>query len=100
MEARKIRSPYLDNLKTAPPAAITSVRKILYGNNNYHTGINDITITPGAPAHEPELKRLTNMKTHFVSLASDRKYRGNFPFERVWASAKALGQYLKLNKLK
>jgi len=100
METRKLNSPYREIFKTGAPSAATSVRRILYGSNNYHTGTKDDTITPNYLLPDRELKRLTDMKIHFSALACKKAYQSNFIFDKVWASAKALGVYLKLNKLK
>jgi hypothetical protein len=100
MEMRKTNSPYQDILKAAAASEVVSTRQILFGNNNYRSGFKYRPNISNFPPQGPELKRLTDVKIHFDSLASDKGYRPSLLFDRVWASAKALGRYLKLNKLK
>ena len=97
METRKITRHQTGIVKTNLTTGNNILNQISTGSFNPDS---DGFAFPTSALYDAELMRLNDIKSHFVSLATDKTDKPGFLFDKVWASAKALGQYLKMNKLK
>lgn len=73
MEAIRINS-LPRNISKSVTTAVggISFSRILYGSATVSASVKDEVIIPDAVMHKQELRRLTDMKAHFVALATDR----------------------------